>query len=146
MFTIDFDSANSLMLVRFGGIFSADDFATLDELSDTFIADKHPTSIIYDFTAVETLAIAPDVVAMRARQELFCSRLRRAVIAPQAEIFGLVRLYGAYQAAAGFEAPMMASSMDEALALLEARDPHYEPVATSWVVAVEPRDPVAATH
>jgi hypothetical protein len=104
VFTIEFDRRQSLMLVRFAGTFGPDDLATLDELSDVFIAAEHPTRAPYDFTAVEYIDMPPEVMAMRAGQAQFCSHMRQAVVAPQAEIFGLVRLYGTYQSAAGFGA------------------------------------------
>jgi hypothetical protein len=120
--------------------------ATLDELSDVFIAAEQPTRALYDFTAVEHLTMRPEVMAMCARQAQFCSHMGRAVVAPQAEIFSLVRLYGAYQSAAGFGAPMTTSSLPEAMAWLDVEDPDFTPIAASWVVAVERRDGTAQTH
>jgi hypothetical protein len=145
VFTIEFDRRQSLMLVRFAGTFRPDDLATLDELSDVFIAAEHPTRAPYDFTAVEYIDMPPEVMAMRAGQAQFCSHMRQAVVAPQAEIFGLVRLYGINRRRDSGR-PMTTSSLSEAMAWLDVEDPDFTPIAASWVVAVERRDGTAQTH
>ncbi|UYN96134.1 MAG: hypothetical protein KIT25_04080 [Enhydrobacter sp.] len=144
MFNLAFDRRTRLMLVRFGGALSLDDLARLDERGPRLAALLAPAGVIHDFTAIERLDVTAAQMATRAQQQQFCSRLPRAVVAPQPAIFGLMRLYGTYQSAAGHTAPVMARTMDEAAAILGLPPPAFTTIANSWTPVDERRVAVAS--
>jgi hypothetical protein len=53
------------------------------------------------------------------------SGMRRVLVAPQAEMFGLSRVYGLQQDSVSSDEPTVVHTLDEAFGLFELSPPHF---------------------
>jgi hypothetical protein len=94
MFTILFEAREKVMLTRYSGVFSSEDISSLDEFVAGFIAREGIyVRNIFDFTAVEAVAIPRPRLLERGRKPRTNPGQDRVVVAPQHEIYELFRDY-----------------------------------------------------
>ena len=101
MFSLGFDRQRRLALARFSGEFGRDDIGALDRAIANLIAAEGPVHLLFDFTAVESVAMPDRAIAERGRRPHRCPGYQRVIVAPQPEIFELYRLFGANQSLIG---------------------------------------------
>ena len=129
MFTLLFDAREKVMLTRYSGVFSSDDISSLDEFVAGFIAREGIyVRNIFDFTAVEAVAIPRPRLLERGRKPRTNPGQDRVVVAPQHEIHELFRDYAQAQLDIGNGKMMVVQRFDEALRLLGLRDPNFQPL------------------
>ena len=128
MFSLAFDRQRRLALARFSGEFGRDDIGDLDHAIATLIAAEGPIHLLFDFTAVESVAMPDKAIAERGRRPHRCPGYQRVIVAPQPEIFELYRLFGANQSLIGSDAPTIVKTMEHALIHLGVRKPNFKPI------------------
>ena len=129
MYTILFEARAKVMLTRYSGVFSSDDISSLDEFVAGFIAREGIyVRNIFDFTAVEAVAIPRPRLLERGRKPRTNPGQDRVVVAPQHEIYELFRDYAQAQLDIGNGTMMVVQRFEDALRLLGLRDPNFQPL------------------
>lgn len=115
MFTTEYDRRHKVALFQFSGAFSRGDIAAVDQTCKALLAAEGGAHFVFDFTAVETVAMPDDAIAERGKRPQLNVGYQRVVVAPQMEIFELYRLFAANQAQVGAEAPTVVKTLRQAL-------------------------------
>ncbi len=117
------------MLTRYSGVFSSDDISSHDEFVAGFIAREGIyVRNIFDFTAVEAVAIPRPRSLERGKKTRTNPGQDRIVVAPQHDIYELFRDYAQAQLDIGNGKMMVVRRFDEALRLLGLRNPNFQPL------------------
>ena len=135
MFHIEFDRHHRLAWARFSREFVRDDILAFDQATKAFIATEGCAHFVFDFTAVDSVAMPDRALAERGKRPHMCPGYQRIIVAPQPEIFGLYRLFGANQSMVGSAAPIIVKTMKHALIHLGVGKPDFKPVALPRVVS-----------
>ena len=114
MFRIDICEPRQIVLVRFQGQLTEEDFAALDKLADS-VRDRAAFDCIYDMTEVERIDLATTFVAKRGDLPQTYKDRARIYVVPQDDLKLLVRLYATYQANKGWRVPVTVRTLEEAL-------------------------------
>src|SRR5260370_10383829 len=132
MFTLSFDRASEVLLARFTGVFTIEDFVSLDTALAHFLGKQgHPRGDrvrgLYDLGAVEAVAVPQSKVAERASQPPIVRRLR-VVVAPRNAGDDFGHTYRRHQRLAADSEPVIVPTLQAAYALLGLTNPDFEPV------------------
>jgi hypothetical protein len=130
MFTLGFDRQRRVLLARFSGELGGHDIGAFDHAVSHCIAVEGCAHLVLDFTAVDSVALPDKAVAERGRRPHRCPGYQRIVVAPQPEIVGLYRLFGANQSMVGSSAPKIVKTLDHALVHLGVGKPNFKPLKT----------------
>ncbi|HTR85143.1 MAG TPA: hypothetical protein VMI56_11750 [Reyranella sp.] len=132
MFTLSFESAHKVLRAHFTGIFTAQDFADLDDALLRFLAAQANDvygriRAIFDLSDIEAIGVSQSKIADRARRPPILRDVRIMVAPPFAgEDFG--RTYRQEQRQTADSEPVIVRSLAEAYALLELNNPCFEPL------------------
>jgi hypothetical protein len=129
MFALAFDRRHKILLARFSGIFNSSDIAELDTEIVRFTSEHGPVHGILDFSAVSAVSVPLSKLIQRGHQPAISPTCKRIIVAKGPELFELARAFTIQQGLAGTREPIVVASMEEALALLEADAPNFEPLA-----------------
>lgn len=129
MFALSFDRRHKILLARFSGIFNSSDIAELDTEIVRFTADHGPVHGILDFSAVVAVSVPASRLEQRARRPAISPACKRIIVAKDPQLHRLARNFATQQGQAGTPEPVVVASMEEALALLTADAPNFEPVS-----------------
>jgi hypothetical protein len=126
-FTFLIDDRSHVLLARCGRSFTPAGMEALVAATHVFVAKHGHWPGIVDFTAVKDLGI--DIAYLRsfAHKPRVMRGAKRVLVAPQTELFGMLRLYGLHQAGLN-EDTMVVRSLDEAYAWLGLQDPNFSPL------------------
>ena len=116
MFTLAFDRRHRILLARVSGVVGSGDVAVMDDAIQRFAALHGPTHDLMDFTAVSSVAVP---ISKLVPPPANGSGYRRIFVA-NGRLVELART--------GAPASVIVPSIDEALRLLGATDPSFEPV------------------
>ena len=117
MFEVAVCQARQVVLIRFLGLLSENDFSKLDALGAE--ARHGPAyDCIFDMSGVESVDLATDFVVKRGDIPQAFKDRERVYVVPQDDLKLLVRFYAAAQAAKGWKPPEIVSSIGEAFAKL----------------------------
>lgn len=133
MFSIEFDQRQKVLLVVFSGRFAADDLLGLDEVSDVLVEAEGPMSGVFDFSRIDGIDVMVRDVASRGRQAQMCPGLRRAIVAPQPEMFRLAQIFASNQGVVGSDPPKVVVTMAEAVLWLGLERLQSRPVEIGWL-------------
>ena len=89
--------------------------------------DAPAYDVIYDMSGVEDEPLAVDFVSKRGKLPQANPSRQRLYVVPQDDLKLLVRLYAAYQASAGWAAPMIVATLQEALDRLQIARSDFKP-------------------
>jgi sugar diacid utilization regulator len=128
MFRIDICEPRQVVLVRFQGQLTEEDFAALDKLA-VQVRGRAAFDCIYDMTDVQRIDLATSFVAQRGDLPQAYKDRARVYVVPQDDLKLLVRLYATYQANKGWRAPVIVRTLDEALRELSIGLEEFSPVA-----------------
>jgi sugar diacid utilization regulator len=128
MFRIDICEPRQVVLVRFQGQLTEEDFAALDKLAEQ-VRGRAAFDCIYDMTDVQRIDLATSFVAKRGDLPQAYKNRARIYVVPQDDLKLLVRLYATYQANKGWRAPVIVRTLDEALRELSIGLEEFSPVA-----------------
>lgn len=130
MFTLAFDRAARLLLVRFGAALDPDIHRAMMVELGRFVARHGAMDAIIDFGAVEKYELDAAYFWTRAAQRPVLHGKRRILVAPTDLVYGTSRLYQALQSQSG-DAPIVVRTMAEALEIAGVAAPDFEPVPPS---------------
>lgn len=117
MFQVEICQLRQIVLIRFLGELSEDDFAELDKLAAK-ARGKTEYDCIYDMTDVQSVSLRIDFVTKRADLPQPYKNRERIYVVQQEDLRFLVHSYFAAQAAKGWKEPRMVRTLDEALDIL----------------------------
>ncbi len=100
-FEILFDPRRRVLVVRFGKLLSQPGLEAMNAAVERFVKREGACPGILDLSAVEELALPSAFVAALARRKGSLAEQRRIIVAPTDEMFGLARMFGAYNDASG---------------------------------------------
>ena len=125
-----FDRRKRLALARFSGSFGRRDVEGMDVEVLDFVDRNGACDVVVDFTTVTDFDVSADYLRTRGKTPRAMKGFRRALVAPQLAMFGLLRLYGLHQDALD-DGPAVVRTLDEAYAVLGIEAPDFEPVQAS---------------
>lgn len=125
MLDMAFDRANRILWIRFSMALTGENLRHLDKLLTTFLTREGAADVILDFSDAPQGSIETSLVQERTNTPLIMPGRRRVFIAPHDQLFGMLRMYAAYQD----DPPAVVRTFDEALEVLELSAPTFEPVA-----------------
>lgn len=126
-FTLLLDGPSRVLLIRFEGALTRQSLETMMVAARDFAQRHGPCDGIVDFTPVTSVDLDVDYLRALGATPRIMKGKRRVLVAPQSGMFGLLRMYGLHQAAAG-EEPMVVRSLAEAEELLGLTAPEFQPV------------------
>lgn len=141
MFTFSFERSFRILFVKFSGVLDSPDIDALYGAADRFFTAEGSVDALVDFTAVTSVSLPIGSVIERGKQRPPNDGHRRVIVAPQLELYGLARVYGAYQELRGWTRPHIVKTRAEAFALLGLANPRFEPVTIAPEQALPPRRP-----
>lgn len=131
MIELAIDRNRGLLLVEFGGALTEDSLGVLDEDLQAFAAREGVMPTIIDFTGVDSVNVAVATMVHRGGRRSQLLGQRRIFVSSDLLLFGLLRLYGAYQDNHGETPPITVRSLPEAFAELGISRPMFEPISNA---------------
>jgi hypothetical protein len=135
MFTLWFDRASEVLLARFTGVFTTEDFTTYDAAMIHFLGTQGPRSTdrwrtLCDLSAIEAIAVPESRLAEQGSHPPIVSQMRVVVAPPfAAEDFGSG--YREQQRTVHGNEPVIVANLKEAYVLLGLENPQFEAVEQS---------------
>ena len=126
-FSLLYDHGKGVLLVRFGCVLTRAVHEALFEAAQRFVAKFGDRPAIADFSAVEDVEVDMRFWRELARRPRIIQGAARVLVAPQDQVFGLIRMYGILQADSGDE-PMVVRTLPEAYARLGIDRPDFQPI------------------
>lgn len=126
MLSLAFDRKNRVLRVAISGIFASEHMDELDHAVVEFVARHGQVRGIFDYSDVEAIAVPDSRLAQRAQQPSAIQL--RVVVASRVMGGERARTYARYRREAGQKQAAIVGSLDEAYALLDLRNPRFEPV------------------
>jgi hypothetical protein len=130
MLTLLFERQHRVLLARVSGVLSSEDFEAHDRAVLTFLGREGAVRGLYDFTAVEAVAVPASKVVQRGQTPPIIPEMR-VVVAPRRTGEEFAQAIREYQRLAGYREPLIVPTMTEAYALLGLDDPVFEAVTES---------------
>ena len=125
MFNVEVCEGRQVVLIRFHGQLTENDFIGLDKLaSDT---RGSAFDCIFDMTGVEKVELSTDFVVKRGDLPQAYNGRERIYVVPQDDLKLLVRFYAAAQGAKGWKAPFVVATLDDALRMLGVKQSEFGP-------------------
>src|SRR6476620_6557171 len=110
MFDIKICPSRQVVLVRFRGEQTEDDFIALDRLAAEGRGGAE-YDCIFDLSNVERVDLATDFVAKRGELPQMFKDRERIYVVPQDDLKLLSRLYASYQASRGWRPPVVVRTL-----------------------------------
>ena len=135
MFTLWFDRASEVVLARFTGVFTTEDFINYDAAMIHFLGTQGPRATdrwrtLCDFSAVEAIAVPESRLAEQGSHPPIVRQLR-VVVAPPFAGDGFGNGYGEQQRTVHGTEPVIVATLKEAYVLLGLDNPQFEAVEQS---------------
>jgi hypothetical protein len=133
MFTLSFEPGHQVLMARLWGVFASTDMAELDGAVIRFLAgrpDETRVRALYDFSAVEAIAVPASKFAERGRQPPIVKGLR-VLVAPAGADEGFGTSFRNQQRSASKGDLIVVASLREAYAQLGMHDPAFALVEQS---------------
>jgi hypothetical protein len=126
-FSLLYDRGNGVLLVRFGRVLTRTGHEALVAAAQRFVDKFGDRPAIADFSAVEDVGVDMQFWRELGRRPRVIQGAQRVLVAPQDQVFGLIRMYGILQADSGDE-PLIVRTLPEAYALLGVGQPDFRPI------------------
>jgi hypothetical protein len=128
MLSVLFEPSHQVILLRYGGIFTADDLSQLDAAARAFVRRQTVSASIVDLSQIYRVYVATQRVVALASLPPVLPDAPRVYVVAAAEPFGLVRLYATHQEMAGFKPPKIVRTLAEAQRFLQLDGAHFKPL------------------
>jgi predicted RNA-binding Zn-ribbon protein involved in translation (DUF1610 family) len=122
------DKRHNVLLTRFSGTYVATDISLRDKAVARFVARNGLARGIMDFSAVEAVDVAIEVVVERSSRPGLLSGQPRVIVAPREPLWAMNRIFAAHRLFRQGEEPLLVRSIAEAYQALSLIDPIFEPV------------------
>ncbi len=121
-----FDRANNVLLVKYGRTLARETIDGVAATARRFVEVHGVCPAIADFSDIERIDV--DLTYWRSLGEVprVMQGTKRVMVAPQDNVFGMIRMYGLHQAVLGDE-PAVVRSLQAAYDLLGVRAPDFQP-------------------
>jgi hypothetical protein len=133
MFDVEVCEPKRIVLIRFRGELAEADFIALDAMGREMQAAP-PCDVVFDMTNVEKIHLATDFVSRRGELPQAFTDRERIYVVQQDDLKLLVKLYAAYQASRGWRPPVIAATLDEALARLGVTVAEFSPPSAAGIL------------
>jgi hypothetical protein len=138
MFHIEFDRHYRVVWARFSGTLVREDIIAFDRAATAFVVNEGCAHFVFDFTAVNSVALPEQAIVERGKRPHLCPGCERVVVAPQSEISGLYRLFAAKQSMIGSSVPKIVKTIEHAFLHLGVGRPNFKPVTTPQIASRRP--------
>jgi hypothetical protein len=128
MIELSFDRSRRILKIHCGLALTAQNFAALDALLAKFIEQEGTSDTLINFCGPPSELRSWEYVARGRRPSRMPGR-RRVYVTDNDVVFGLLRVYAAYQQRSGASPPAIVRSLAEGLNLLDASHATFEPVS-----------------
>ncbi|MDP1963877.1 MAG: hypothetical protein Q8K93_16930 [Reyranella sp.] len=126
------DRGNGVLLVKFEGSITVESLIALDRELKSFIAREGIMPTVIDFTDITSVDVQISTLVHRGKNRSLMPGQQRVFVATESLLFGLLRVYGAYQDGRGERPPMIVRSLGDAFATLSLTDPKFEPIENGF--------------
>jgi hypothetical protein len=132
MFDVEVCEPKRVVLIRFRGELAEADFTALDAMGREVQGGVY--DVVFDMTDVERVDLATDFVSQRGELPQAFTNRERIYVVQQDDLKLLVKLYAAYQASRGWRPPVIAATLDEALARLGVTVAEFSPPSAAGIL------------
>jgi hypothetical protein len=123
------DRRHKVLLTQLSGTFGKKDVAALYAAAERLYAlEGKSLRSLQDFTDVKAVDIQVGQIAQHGWRPQVVPGRQRMMVVPQPEFQPIAHMFAAYQKIADNEAPHIVRSLDEAYALLDLKNPQFEPI------------------
>ena len=128
-YVFEYDLANGILLNRLSGPVTDEVLKDFFRAGAQSAARMHPRAGVIDFSEVTSFDVSAKTIEELAREKpvLRDPRLRRVIIAPSAEVFGMMRMFEIEAEKHRPEIHVVRSER-EAWAILAVQNPKFEPL------------------
>ena len=126
-FSLLYDRGHGVLLVKFGRVLTRAVHEALFPAAQRFVEKFGDRPAIADFSAVEEVGVDMQFWRELGRRPRVIRGAQRVLVAPQDQVFGMIRMYGLLQADSGDE-PLVVRTLPEAYALLGIGQPDFRPI------------------
>lgn len=132
MFSLFYERRHNVVMTRITGVLSSEDIeahdsAVLNFLAGLFASDQKVRGL-YDFSAVEALAVPISKIDQRGQRPAIIEGMRVVVTPQGAAGADFATRLSSQLRMAGHREPLIVDTMDEAYRLLELDDPQFEQI------------------
>ncbi len=129
MLKISFEPHHKVLLANFSQALTLEDLTQYDRDVGRFVAEhREPVRCILDFTDIGEITVTSEQVAGRGQRPPVNPGRQKVYVAPTPEMYGLCRMFTAYQSFQGFPEADIVKTLQEACILLGIEEPTFEPV------------------
>jgi hypothetical protein len=126
MLALFYERRHNVVLSRVSGVLSSEDIAEHDRALLNFLAGKEGVRGLYDFTAIDALAIPISKINQRGQRPAIIDGMRVVVAPSGAAGLDFASRMADQLRAAGHREPMIVGTLAEAYQLLELDNPQFE--------------------
>lgn len=129
MLKMSFEHRHKVLLASFSVALTQEDLEQYDREVGRFVArGREPVRGILDFTGIGEITVTSAQVAGRGQQPQVNPGQQRVYVAPTPEMYGLCRMFAAYQGFQGFPEANIVKRMQDACTLLAIDEPTFEAI------------------
>jgi hypothetical protein len=118
------DEQNKVLMVRFASAFTDEVLGAFIAAGPAFVSRHGNWPSIIDFSGVSEVRVELKHIRALGQSPRLMKGVARILVAPQDELFGMLRMYGLHQAGLGDE-PVVVRSLHEAYATLGLNNPDF---------------------
>lgn len=131
MLRLWYERRHNVLMAQLTGVLSSEDLDTHDRAVLRFLAGRTGVRAIYDFSAIEALAIPASKIAQRGQRPAMISG-QRVVVTSSSAGDEFARIIRDQQSSAGLPEPVIVGTLEEAHGLLALTDGvQFEPIDVS---------------
>lgn len=122
-----YDDEGNVLLIRFGDVLTEQAVVDLCNGAAWFIRTHGKCRGIMDLTRVAEFNLSTDFLIHKARINPFYGT-QRVMVAKGDMVYGMLRMFQAYQGFETGDQPYVAHTMEEAYAILKLKAPEFQPI------------------
>ena len=128
MLLLSMERVHQVVLVRFSGILTREDFTALDRAFDALSLRGGGLRSIVDLSGVDVFEVSADFLRQRAQRLATLGSAEKVFVAPRSDQFGISRMFSTSRSAFGHAGPTIVRTMEEACTALDMKSPEFEPL------------------
>lgn len=128
MLSLSLERLHQVVLVRFSGTITRDDFTTLDTAFEALSLRGAGLRSIIDLSGVDLFEVSADFLRQRAQRTPTLGSSEKVFVAPRSDQFGISRMFSTSRSAFGHSSPMIVRTMEEACIVLDVKSAEFEPL------------------